>query len=424
MNRQRLGLLAVIVLFTLVVRGGAIESVWSQNMALKQLLPAWLVHHGQLIHPPCQPLAEMTAVINLLQSGVVQASAPPRLQTHLGRALWMQGDCNEAIHYWQQAVQGGEPFAGYELARVGEVDLVPSELRLILAEQAYHQAVNLRDAGNQPASQIWYRQAFDLALQHRSASALAVQFERQGQVAQAQAVWHKMVDGLSPADADYWWATAQLDQSASEWMAAAEAYTQGAKLSADPYEYWLSAGRAWEKTSQWDQAVTAYEEAVGATPYPSVAYADLGLGYSNRGDYQQALQYLSLARDADPKYDRPYYYLGLTYFRMQEFENARRNLELALERNPDDASVMHVLAQVWSTGLNQPELADMWQMRAITKLDSPPATWWLELGDWRLAQRQCASAAQAYAAARSAGANESALRSRKAKQVEQCGSSR
>jgi tetratricopeptide (TPR) repeat protein len=355
-----------------------------------------------------------------IQEVIVGVSASHRLLTHLGRVAWAQGLCDKAADYWLKALQEGDAFAGYELSRVGKEDSLPSDLQLVLAERAYTQAISLREKDDYPTAQQWFGHAFELAPQHRSAEALASQYEKDGRFPEVRKLWQRMLDRLSPSDPDYWWATARLLEQDGKWTAAGESYQQGAKLSTDPYDFWLHAARAWEKTPEWSRAASAYKNAAATTSYPALAYLGLGLGYSGQGNYQNALHYLQLAQNADPAYFRSYYYMGLTYYRMLDFENARHNLDLALERNPDDASIMHLLARTWYD-MGKPETAEMWLVRAINQLNPSPATWWLQLGDWRLAQGRCEDAAQAYSSAKIAGADVSAIQTKTPRFAEVCG---
>ena len=418
-----LGAVVAAIVLVILAQGMALRFIGLHNAALLRLVPPWLVQAAWPLDAPCQKTAELLGMEAQIQEVLVQLSASPSALTHLGRLAWAQGRCDQAIAYWQQAVQEGDSFAGYELARVGEEDLLPSDLQLTLAERAYTYAISLREKGASETAQQWFGHAFELAPQHRSAVALAIQYEREGRIAEVTALWQRMADRLSPANPDYWWAVARLHEQDGDWAAAGLAYQQGAELSSDPYDFWLHAGRAWEKTPEWNKAVDAYENAVAATSYPGFAYLGLGYGYSGQGNYQEALRYLQLAQEADPDYYRSYYYLGLTYYRMQDFANAKHNLELALQRGPDDASVMYLLAQTWHD-MGQPETAEAWLVRAIDHLYPPPADWWVQLGDWRLAQQRCEDAAQAYASAQSAGAEASAIQAKSVEYGEVCGANR
>ncbi|MFZ2360443.1 MAG: tetratricopeptide repeat protein [Anaerolineae bacterium] len=418
-----LGAIVAAVMMTILTQATTLRSVVLQNVALAQSMSPWLVQANWLLDAPCEGTAELQGVKAQFQEATELGKAPARVQTHLGRLAWAQGDCDDAINYWQQALQDGDPFAGFELARVGREDAVSPDLQVKLAERAYTYAITLRDRGDQRTAQRWFEHAYKLAPQPRSAVALAIQYEREGRIAEVTALWQRMADRLSPANPDYWWAVARLHEQDGDWAAAGLAYQQGAELSSDPYDFWLHAGRAWEKTPEWNKAVDAYENAVAATSYPGFAYLGLGYGYSGQGNYQEALRYLQLAQEADPDYYRSYYYLGLTYYRMQDFANAKHNLELALQRGPDDASVMYLLAQTWHD-MGQPETAEALLVRAIDHLYPPPADWWVQLGDWRLAQQRCEDAAQAYASAQSAGAEASAIQAKSVEYGGVCGANR
>jgi len=419
---RRWWLPVVAVAVALLTQVIPLRATWLRNLAVLELETPWLAQRAEIFDPPCHASGTFPGTKRYLELGLAQEPANVRTLTHLGRVRWLEGDCEEALVQWSSAAASGDLSAAYELFRVGRYSELPQEMRRQLADMAYKYALELAIAAKDQLAHQWVSRAIALVPQHKNVLALEGWYGRSGDIAAIKALWRAMANANSTNDAEYWFATARIHEQDSQWELAAIAYIQGAGLSPDPREFWLQAGHAWEQISEWDRAIRAYEQALAIRPPSMFAYISLANVYRIRGQYPEAIGFLRLAQEVEPDNFLPYYYLGLVFSASGDHAQARLNFERALDLSPDDPWVMYQLARLWYYGISQPATAESWLVRAISHLEQPPPVWWIELGDWRLAQRRCKDASQAYSAARDAGANEEMIEPKLTQYTSLCGS--
>ena len=401
----RLGLL---VLLLLLMRAQAVHAAGLKNLGVLQLERLWLGQSAEVFDPPCQGYGNWADLEQSIRTSI--ATGDTRGWTHLGRVLWLEGRCAEAVAAWEQAGTGRDPAAAFELVRVGEYAALSPSMRQMIAEQAYHRGIALAKAQGDQVAAPWFRRSFDLMPHHNSAQALAEIYRKAGDTAAILRLWQRMTELVPRTQAEYWWAVAEMDGLKDQWESAALAYTNGAGLTNDPYDFWMEAGSAWAKARQSDYAIAVYERAY--QEHPDFAWTCLVVGnvYQGRGQYSDALRWYFEAKAKTPNDIEPYYRLGETYYLMGDYAQAGQYLDEALKVDPNHAFSIYYVAKILY-GEGNHSVAQTWLLDAITRIPwrDTQAAWWMELGDWRLEQRNCSDARAAYASARDAGAQEQTI---------------
>lgn len=398
--------LVFLIVALLLAHAQPIHAVGLRNLTVLELYPLWLDQSAQVLDPPCRAVGVFPNLAEQIQRSVVVGDT--RALTHLGRVRWLEGHCTEAVDAWEQAWTGRDQAAAFELVRVGEFAVLPIDMRRTIADEMYQRGNAVAKKQGDQAAVAWFRRSFDLMPQHTSASALANLYRKSENTAAIFQLWRGMADGLPSVEADHWWAVAELYGLENKWESAARAYTQGAGLTSDSYSFWMRAGSAWERVRQSDAAIAAYQRAYQTQPNAAwAACLSLGKVYRVRGEYSEALRWYQEARAKDPKNIEAYFRLGETYYLMGDRPQARRYLGEALQIKPDHSNSMYWVAKILRDEGNR-ELADNWMLDALTRVSDRDTQilWWMELGDWRLAWRDCVGARAAYSSARDAGAKE------------------
>lgn len=411
----------IIVAMALLTQVAPLRAAGLRNLAVLELLTPWLAQRAELFDPPCHASGAFPGAKRYLELASAQEPANVRTLTHLGRVWWLEGDCDEALMQWKSAAVSGDLTAAYELFRVGRYSDLSQEIRQQLADMAYQYALKFAPAAKDQLAHQWVSRAIALIPQRKKALVIESWYGRSGDIAAIRALWQAMANAHSANDPEHWFAIAKTHEQDGRWELAAKAYIQGAGLSTDPLDFWMQAGRAWEQISEWDQAIQAYEQAAAIKPPSMSVYLALGNVYRIRGQYSEAIRFLRIAQEVEPDNFLPYHYLGLVFSASGDQAQARLNFEKALGFSPDDPWVMYQLARLWYYGMSQPATGEYWLMRAISQLEQPPANWWIELGDWRLAQKRCEDARQAYSAARNAGVNSDTLEAKLTQYASLCG---
>jgi tetratricopeptide (TPR) repeat protein len=390
-----------------------------RNLAVLQLQPLWQAFSEPIVDPPCRKAGEFSDLRQLILPSIQAGNE--RARTHLGRALWLEGSCEEAIEAWKQAWTATQDLtAAFELIRVGEYAILSLEVRQTVAESFYQQAIRLDLQGEKQQALPWFSRSFDLIPQHKSASKIAEFYRAAGDTAAARRVWEKLAEKTPAGNAEHWWAKAELYGMDQQWEAAARAYTEGARVSVEPYGFWMGAGSAWTNARQWDAALTAYERAYQENP---AAWTCIMLGnvYRARQQYDEALKWYAEAQAKSPRDAEVYYRFGETYYVMGDYAHARIYLDQALQIDPDHFLSMYYVARIYYDGGNR-DLAEKWMLDALARIPwrDARAAWWIELGDWRLQWRDCDGARDANACAREGGAKEQTIQMKTKTLVEIC----
>ncbi len=381
----------------------ALYAAGMKNLAALSLYPLWQQRLTQIFDPPCYTDGRFPEIERQLQPAVILGDA--RALTHLGRMQWLEGHCAEATHTWGQAwTIARDPAAAFELARVGEYAMLPSNVRRAIADGFYQHGITVAKSQGDETSFVWLRRSFDLMPDHRGAGALVAYYRKTENTAAISQLWHEMADALPVTEAEHWWAVAELYALNNQRESAAQAYTRGAELANEPYDFWMRAGSAWMQARQWDAAIAAYQRAYQEN---SAAWTCISLGrvYQARGDHTNALRWYEEAKAKSPQDPEAYYRMGETYYSTKDYAQARQYFNKALQMDPEHFLSMYYVAKINYDQGNRDQ-AEKWMLDALARIPwrDTKAAWWIELGDWRLGWRDCAGARMAYASAQEIGA--------------------
>ena len=144
---RRWWLVLITVVVALLTQVTPVRAAWLRNLAVLELLAPWLAQRVEVFDPSCHANGTFAETKRYLELTLAQEPANVRSLTHLGRARWLEGDCDEAVALWKQAALGHDPAAAYELFRIGAYDALSSDLRLVLADYAYRRALNWPQMG-------------------------------------------------------------------------------------------------------------------------------------------------------------------------------------------------------------------------------------------------------------------------------------
>lgn len=417
-NLKLIALLALALL--LLLHAQPLYAVGLQNWAMFRLQPLWRKHAEPILDPPCRASGAFSDLVQMFRPNIALGNA--RALTHVGRVLWLEGRCTEAITTWKKAwVDAHDLGAAFELIRVGEYDALPQEMRRTVAESFYQHAREVSKTRGDRSALLWFSRAFDLAPHHKYAGAIAQTYRKEGDTASERHIWQRLANLTLSSDAEHWWAVAELASLDSKWEAAALAYTEGAQLTAEPYGFWVNAGSAWLQAHQLDSALAAYERAYQEMP---TAWSCMLLGnvYRARQQYAEALQWYAEALVKSPHDAEVYYRFGDTYYAMGEYARAQEYLDQALQIDADHFLSMYLIAKMLNDQGDAVN-AEKWMLDALARIPwrEASAVWWLELGDWRLQRRDCEGARVAYTHAREMNVTEQTIQSKARQFTEICG---
>jgi tetratricopeptide (TPR) repeat protein len=365
---------------------------YQNNKLSLALWPVWEIQQKAFFDPPCE---DRQVLHDFLTVSVSDNSVYSSL--NVGRLLWLNGYCDEALAVWEVAARSC-PFASLELVRVGTYDSLPTSVSLQLADFMHNYAQGLLQQGDDQLAYDWFRRAFDLVPERRSAERIVRLEIQAGRTHTALLLWNDMFSLLPETHQDHWWAKGRYHGLKQEWDVAALAYVQGTRLTEDPFPFWIEAGRAWEYSGNFTQAVFAYETAQQLSLNDPRSYLGLGHVHRQQENYDLALKWYFLARDVQPYGSDPYYYLALTYYMYGDDLLAKENFERSLEINPNYFDSKYFLAQIYHAN-GDLSLAERWMLAAVNSNPNPPYSWWLLLGDWQLEMTNCPGARFSYLSA-------------------------
>lgn len=419
MRVQRYSFLVSLAIAMIVIMPTALPA-WLRNLAMLKLEPLWATQRLIAFDPPCVG-KEIADIEFYLETNVTSAPASHTALTNIGRALWLKGNCDEAIAIWKRAYSRGDLSAAFELFRIGEYQNFSPDIRLALADYSYAYGDALVNNRDEREAYQWYRRSLDIFPRHNVARAL-VRLPQISKDTQAIAqIWQGIADSLPNTNPEYWWAIAELATLRRDWSSASLAYSHGASLSSEPYEFWLFAGRSWGNALNLTQAIEAYEYALQAKPEDMTSYLGLGHIYRTNRQYAEALRWYAKAKEQGPNVADPYFYLGETYYLMGDYVLARQNIEQSLIIEPNHLVSTYYLAQIEYRQGNF-KLSESLLTKAINLEPDPQSlkSWWILLGDWRLEQSSCSGSQDAYKRAQDLGIDDKAVQEKLKKWANVC----
>lgn len=417
----RWGSITLLLIFVLITQGRTVQAGLLKNLAVLQILLPWQEQQAQFFDPPCKRVGDFKPAIESLNAVLAVSPDDPTALTHLGRFSWLAGECDVAVELWETAAREYTE-AAFELFRIGKVNKIPSSVKVLLADFASAQGDKYRWKGDNSAAYLWYLRSFDILPHHNTAIHVVEHHRQAGDTAAVERIWRGMVETLKVSDPEYWWARAELFALRKQWSLVALAYQRGAELSSDPYDFWMDAGDAWEKARNWDQAMYAYEKAVDARPDMSSPYRRLGRVCYAQENYREALKWFLGARDLTQDTYSLDLSIGKSYYFLVDYEHAQQYFEAALATNPQDAESWYYLAGIERAKGNL-ENAEECLISAIDNQDQTQTViaWWIQLGDWRLEDKDCLGAREAYSKAQASGARNRAIQEKMDTFIQICG---
>jgi tetratricopeptide (TPR) repeat protein len=412
-------LFLLLVSLLLLLRAQPLYAAGLRNLAVLRLYPLWLEQAEPILDPPCRALGAFSDLEQMFQPSIALGNAHG--WTYLGRVLWLQARCVEAVDAWERAwTIARDQTAAFELIRVARYAVFDSEMRRTFAEQIYRYAVSLAEIPNDQLAYLWLGRSFDLMPQRKNADRLTLLASKMASKEKIADIWQRLANSFSQTDATHWWAVGKLYGMENKWEQAALAYEQGIGLSIEPYDFLIEAGRSWEYAQKWDRAEIAYRQAYQVRSDGVEACLGLGTVYRAKGRYQEALDWYLRAEQIWPQSLLAHLYLGITYYQMKDYELARKHLETALVISPEHHTGMYYLALV-SYDEGDRLLAETQLAKAIHYNPKPPYSWWMQLGDWRTELRDCSGAREAYASSGNAGASALLVQQKMAALSKVCG---
>ena len=331
---QRWGV-PTLLLLALLSRAPRLLAAGANNLASCALLPEW----DRVRREP--GLVRCVEWIPLPAAGPALALArrwdpdSQRVALNRGRVAWLQGDCKEAQSAWAQAslAAPGDEVAGLWLLVSSGV----GDLPLHLAPHAmarYAWLAGQRAAAIDPVSAAaWYELSLLLAPGQKAAKGLAGLYAAEGKDVEAARVWQRLADALPPGDAGHWQALGEAAGLAGEWERAAEAYGNGAALSAAPYDLWMQQAEAFRRLGRSREEERAYHRALLACPNCLPPCLALGHLWRREGQHAGALAWYAEAARIAPENAFPRYYRAQLLYAMGERSQAVASLEQAISLN-------------------------------------------------------------------------------------------
>jgi len=139
----------------LLLRAQPLYAARLRNLAMLRLYPLWLEQAEPILDPPCRALGAFSDLEQMLQPSIALGNAHG--WTYLGRVLWLQARCDEAVDAWERAwTTARDQTAAFELIRVGEYAVLSLEMRRMAAEHFYQQAIGFAKTRGDPRALVWF----------------------------------------------------------------------------------------------------------------------------------------------------------------------------------------------------------------------------------------------------------------------------
>lgn len=316
------------------------------------------------------------------------------------RYAWTQGKCATAEELLQSAI-AMDPYWGSVVAAsiwIVNKEKVPVELQDDLSQYAQSRGQLADSKGDFESAIQWDEISLHLAPNKDAATQLSGIYARTGDSASILATWELFKEQLTPDDADYWWAEAQIAELQKDWLQAIAAYKQFVPMSSDQYSVLMRLGEIYAQVKDYENAADAYTKAIQERPTVMMPYLALGHLALGEGDYKTALFWYKQAEIVEPNADEPKFFQGRVYCESDYFSQAEAFFEAARIADFDDPSLYFY----WALCLDKQGDA----MRAVdtmkqaidfsVEVGTQPVAWMVMLGDWLKDQGETEKAKIAY----------------------------
>lgn len=361
--------IAFLVLTCLVFQIGGLAARGLNNWASIVLLRESSQHY--ISH--CVPRMEHSVAVPFLEMALQCSSNYQRVWLNLGRAAWLKGQCQQAVDFWQRAVELSpkDQIALWQLANalysIGETEQALKFYRLTKAEGFfYHLARRAQQENDQTRVFENYKIGISIA--------------------------------PNPDRSDYWWAVGQISEITKDWHTALYAYVRAIPLEKNDYrlyEIYMRAGVVAQRQKDYLTAAKYFESAIETHPQSVWGYLSRGNLEQVQLQYLQAIEWYQRAERIDPKSEWPLYYQGVLYWEMGRKDQARTLFIAAEKRNPQNPSVQFYLG-LDAYGRNDLDEAINYLHQAIALYSAPPKYWVQLLGDWQAQARYCTQSVATY----------------------------
>jgi tetratricopeptide (TPR) repeat protein len=416
MNFRRIAV--ILVLIAVFAYAPRLLRVGQANLARIVLDRAWIQGFENGGYVPCEYITNESNSVEQLQDFF---SLIPLRSDEMGRALWLNGHCSEAVKTWTEALDSlpQENSAVLGMLLTGRTDFVPLEILSDVSEYAYMTGMIARAHDNLGASAQWYGLSLDLFPQRKTATELARLYREQGYFESERDVWQRVIKISTETMPDHWWAIGKLAELENNWQIAAQAYQTGANLTNEPFEYWMRSGDLNEKIEAWHEAEKAYQQALTVAPQNWRPYFALGYLNEQQTKYDDAITWYMKAVAIAPKSIDTLYGLGHAYYLMGNDGLAQSYLRDALGVSPNHTWTAYYLAQSLYRSGNRIDAVKSLDS-AITSHPGKPWEWAVQLGDWEQEANNCQGAKDAYQRAVSMGASLNTISARQSSLLSSC----
>lgn len=368
---------------------------------------AWLAASVDVL-PPCDVQSPSDGAKRVVED--VETGSEGNLLAAGGRALWLNGQCDQAIKMWLAALDDGFVPAAIYLVNSDHWSEVPAQSRNSASQYAEMLAAGKSQAGNMDEAIKWYTRSYELTPRPSTAQWLADYHFFHGHVSDASRVWTVMSARLPYDDPNHWLAVGKSAALREDWTAAADAYSKAARITTEPAEFILLEADAFERASRSSDAEAAYQRVVEVAPKNMPAYAavvDLAL---LRNDTERARSWQEMAHSIAAT-DEAAQALGYAYLMRGRPSLARPYLERGYKRAGSDFWSAYLWAQILHHDERLEEAIGTLE-QAITLHPGQPWQWQLQLGDWYLEASNSTAAREAYQVATEWGADAESLQTR------------
>lgn len=368
---KRLHLVVLLAAILLLGQTNTLIASWLNNQASLVLIREY---HQPSTFLRCIPQIEHSMAVPLLEKALSFSSSNQRIWLNLGRTAWLEGKCQQAVDFWQHALE------------LSSKDVI-----------ALWQAANtLYAIGETEKALEFYRSA----QAERFFYNLAYRAQQENDLTRALENYKiGTIIAPDPERSDYWWAVGQIGEINQEWQTALWAYEQAIPLEKNYYrlyEIYMHAGTVAQQQKDYLMAAKYFEHAIETHPQSVWGYLSRGNLERMQGQYSQAIEWYQRAERVDSKSEWPLYYQGVLLWEMGQKEQAQIMFIDAEKRNPQNPSVQFYLG-LDAYERNELNTAINHLHQAIELYPNKPPKYWLELlGDWQLQAKYCIQSIATY----------------------------
>jgi predicted O-linked N-acetylglucosamine transferase (SPINDLY family) len=178
---------------------------------------------------------------------------------------------------------------------------------------------------------------------HRQMVGRAIQLQKSGQLAQAEAVYESVLQA-NPSHADALNLYGCLCDAKGQTEKGAALVRRATESNPAAYPYFCNLANMLAKLGRADEAEANYQKAISLKPDYAQAYNNLGVLKSQQGDPAGASKCFERAIDCLPSYADPHFHLGMHYRTEKNMNAAVAALRRAISLRPDHADAHYNLA--------------------------------------------------------------------------------